>query len=584
MQPDAIATLPIWAAGLLMAAVAVGGAVLIEMVARRLVPQALRERHTSVASAMFTVIGTTYAVLLAFVAMLAWEGFNKAQAITDAEASQIKSAYQLISGLKGPEMTPMRDDIVAYARAVVLTEWPAQAAGRTVAEDEPSLERLTGMALSLRPGSIADGDLHTLLLSDLGRLGETRRDRLFAARTPIPAILWFVLVAGGGITVGFASFLGAPSLRMHLAMSSLLAISGALVLLVIVALSNPFRGDFRVTAEPFERVLALMGPSRPLGRLGADVVQQLGQRGARERLLQRALRGAERLPEHGVHPAADGATRVRIGMQRQQGPVGPGVDRAPDVLERYVRGRARQFGAARSAPHPHQPAAGQLTGDAADDDGVGVDAGCQALAGRRLVTVRCDHQQDVGGNSEPRGDHPPSMRRVRRGSRSSLFVRRLPSCGMEPSLPERQLAIRRASAALCQQLAWVALHEMPLPNGRRADLLALRPDGGFVCIEVKSGVRDYLTDGKWPEYRAFCDALYFAVDDAFPCELLPDSTGLIVACGRDAELVRPAPTHPLPAARRRALTQRFATVAASRLAALEDPAITASLRAALRVE
>ena len=155
---------------------------------------------------------------------------------------------------------------------------------------------------------------------------------------------------------------------------------------------------------------------------------------------------------------------------------------------------------------------------------------------------------------------------------------------MDLSLPERQLAVRRAAAMLCQQLAWVALHELPLPNGRRADLLALRPDGGFVCIEVKSGPRDFLTDEKWPEYREFCDALYFAVDEAFPLGLLPDSAGLIVACGREAEMVRSAPAHPLPPARRRALTHRFATVAASRLAALEDPSVTASLRSALRVE
>ena len=258
MDPGTIASLPIWLAGLLMVALAVCGAVVVELVARRVVPISLRERHNVVASAMFTVIGTTYAVLLAFVAMLAWEGFNKAQVVTDTEASLVKNVYQLISGLDGPEMPGMRDDIIAYARAVVTAEWPAQAAGRSVAEDEPRLEHLTGTALHLQPGNFADRDLHTLLLADLGRLGEARRDRLFDARTPIPVILWIVLVAGGGITVAAGSFLGAPSLRMHLAMSSLLAISGALVLLVIVALSNPFRGDLRVSAEPFERVLTQM--------------------------------------------------------------------------------------------------------------------------------------------------------------------------------------------------------------------------------------------------------------------------------------------------------------------------------------
>ena len=155
---------------------------------------------------------------------------------------------------------------------------------------------------------------------------------------------------------------------------------------------------------------------------------------------------------------------------------------------------------------------------------------------------------------------------------------------MEPTFPERQLAIRRAAASLCHLLAWSPLHEVPLPNGRRADLLALRPDGGFVCIEVKSGVRDFLTDGKWPDYRNFCDALYFAVDDAFPTDLIPDSAGLIVAAGQEAEVIRPAPSHALAASRRRALTHRFASLAAMRLAALEDPRITASLRSALRSE
>lgn len=154
----------------------------------------------------------------------------------------------------------------------------------------------------------------------------------------------------------------------------------------------------------------------------------------------------------------------------------------------------------------------------------------------------------------------------------------------EPSFPERALAIRRAAALLCLRLGWAPLHEVALPNGRRADILALRPDGGFACIEVKSGLRDFLTDLKWPEYRDYADALFFAVDIDFPQELLPAETGLIVAAGLEAELLREAPAHPLAGARRRALLQRFALLAAGRLATLEDPAGVARLRAALLVE
>ena len=151
-------------------------------------------------------------------------------------------------------------------------------------------------------------------------------------------------------------------------------------------------------------------------------------------------------------------------------------------------------------------------------------------------------------------------------------------------LPENALAIRRAAARLCGQFGWVVLHEVPLPNGRRADILALRPDGGFACIEVKSGARDFLSDAKWPEYRDYCDALYFAVDEHFPQALLPGEVGLLVAADGEAALLREAEMRALSPPRRRALTHRFATIAASRLAMLEDPAITASLRAALRAQ
>ncbi len=137
--------------------------------------------------------------------------------------------------------------------------------------------------------------------------------------------------------------------------------------------------------------------------------------------------------------------------------------------------------------------------------------------------------------------------------------------------PARTQAVRRATLRLCGLLGWAGLHEMPLPNGRRADIFALRPDGGFVCVEIKSGARDFLTDSKWPEYRDFSDALYFAVDADFPQAILPADTGLIVAAAGEAALLREAPEHKLPPARRRALLQRFAMLAATRLAVLEDP-------------
>ena len=153
-----------------------------------------------------------------------------------------------------------------------------------------------------------------------------------------------------------------------------------------------------------------------------------------------------------------------------------------------------------------------------------------------------------------------------------------------PSFPERAATIRRATARFCLQLGWTPIHEVPLPNGRRADILALRPDSTFACIEIKSGERDFLTDTKWPNYRDFADTLYFAVDTDFPQHLLPEETGLIVTWDLHADLLRDAPTHPIAPSRRRALLHRFATLAATRLALREDPEGAAYLKGALRAE
>ena len=77
-----------------------------------------------------------------------------------------------------------------------------------------------------------------------------------AAETSITGLVWIVVIVGGTITIVFGSFLGAPSVRMHLAMCAMLAVSGVLVLVLIIALSNPFRGDFRVSTAPFDYVLS----------------------------------------------------------------------------------------------------------------------------------------------------------------------------------------------------------------------------------------------------------------------------------------------------------------------------------------
>jgi hypothetical protein len=132
------------------------------------------------------------------------------------------------------------------------------------------------------------------------------------------------------------------------------------------------------------------------------------------------------------------------------------------------------------------------------------------------------------------------------------------------SRPETTLAVTRGAARLFADLGWAPLLEVCLPNGRRADVMALGPRGEIAIAEVKSGIDDYRTDRKWGEYLDYCDQFYFAVAPEFPREVLAEGPGLIVADGFGGAVVMPPPEARLAGARRKALTLAFARLAAVR--------------------
>jgi hypothetical protein len=135
----------------------------------------------------------------------------------------------------------------------------------------------------------------------------------------------------------------------------------------------------------------------------------------------------------------------------------------------------------------------------------------------------------------------------------------------------------RGVSRLLAQQGFATVMEAPLANGRRADILALGRDGELRIVEVKSSAADFRADRKWPEYRDYCDRLYFAVGAAFDDALIPPDCGLIRADEWGGAVVREAPHLPLPAARRRAMTLRFALLAARRLGHLLDPDLSPEL-------
>lgn len=136
---------------------------------------------------------------------------------------------------------------------------------------------------------------------------------------------------------------------------------------------------------------------------------------------------------------------------------------------------------------------------------------------------------------------------------------------------EIALMVQRGVCRLLRNAGFATLTEFTLASGRRADVIALNDSGQIWIIEIKSSPADFHADGKWPEYRDYCDRLYFAIPAQMDEALIPGSSGLIVADQWGADILRDVEEQPLHASRRKALTLAFARTAALRLHGLHDP-------------
>ena len=154
-----------------------------------------------------------------------------------------------------------------------------------------------------------------------------------------------------------------------------------------------------------------------------------------------------------------------------------------------------------------------------------------------------------------------------------------PTAGCFADAPLIARDVARGVARLFFRGDMFAICEVPLPNGRRADMVAIDAKGRLLIVEIKVSRADLLADHKWADYLDYCDLFYWAVPAGFGLEPFDRDgfglgcAGLIVADRYDAEVIREAPCRPLAGARRRAETLRFARRAARRLAGDLDPGL-----------
>ena len=175
-------------------AVSVGGLVLVQ----RLVPIERRQEHNDVAGFIYAVLGVTYAVLLGLMVVADWQDWQQAQESTTQEANELAAVFWLAHGLPEPEGRHIQELARSYARVEVRKEWPLMRGGKSSPKPYELLDGMKASVEAIHPTNAAQAALYTNELERLHELGDARRARLLQAEQGLPAILWAVLLVGGG--------------------------------------------------------------------------------------------------------------------------------------------------------------------------------------------------------------------------------------------------------------------------------------------------------------------------------------------------------------------------------------------------
>ncbi len=212
-----------------------------------------------VAGFYITIIGTIYAVVLAFMLFAVWTRFDAAVDTVDQEANALTDIFRIAGSLPEPGRFQIQETARTYARSVINEEWATMRQRKPARQTVAQYDNLWTLITQMRATSPHDQTSIDHMLTRLTDLAAARRSRLLKARTGLPGVLWFVMIAGGVITVAFSAFFGVERFALHAFKASILTVTIFIVLYATAEINNPFRGNVSVSPEAFEQAIRTFG-------------------------------------------------------------------------------------------------------------------------------------------------------------------------------------------------------------------------------------------------------------------------------------------------------------------------------------
>lgn len=251
--------MPLWQLAVLVISACLVYTVAGLVLTRRWV-QSLPDSENETAGYLLSIAGVAYAVLLAMIAVSAWDGVAEVSEAVQKEANALATIYRDVETYEGPARDRFRHLVQEYVHFVVHDEWPALRRGGKSPRTELAGYRLSRELTSFAPASEQARMVYPLVLEQVAAFTDARRMRLLAGTSGLDSVTWFVVVLGGMLTVGFSFFLRTRSFSVHLLLSSFASGILGLLIFLILAMDHPLWGGIAVQPDPFTEVLEEAGP------------------------------------------------------------------------------------------------------------------------------------------------------------------------------------------------------------------------------------------------------------------------------------------------------------------------------------
>lgn len=248
--------LPNWLLGALIvavfAAIGLGGLYLTRDWARRL--HIVDHSHNDIVGFYLAAVTVFYGITLALLAVGTWTTYSEVQGKIDHEATALGSLYRDVSAYPEPVRTILRDDLRSYTRQVIDVGWPMQRRGIVPNSATAILKDFQDHLMSFEPGTERQKILAVEAYAAYNELTQSRQARLNSVTEEMPGPLWVLVIVGALVCVAVTWCFHTGSFSMHFWMTILFSVLLGLMIYLIAALDNPYRGKISVSPEPLERV------------------------------------------------------------------------------------------------------------------------------------------------------------------------------------------------------------------------------------------------------------------------------------------------------------------------------------------